>query len=109
MPGSDDRPMLAEFQYAEACEWLYQDTHDTRFLTTLLDWAKRHQRIQPVYAWAYAFQYAYEKDAQERRRALAMTYYLDPAAAHIQKASKDELSQARAWLRDNKPFQPAAP
>lgn len=109
MPVSDDRPMLAEFQYAEACEWLYQDTHDPRFLTTLLDWAKRHQKIRPAYAWAYAMQYAYEKDAQERRRVLAMAYYLDPAAAHIQKASKDELSQARAWLRDNKPFQPAAP
>jgi hypothetical protein len=27
----------------------------------------------------------YEQDAQERRRALAMTYYLDPAAAHIRK------------------------
>jgi hypothetical protein len=109
MPFSDDRPVLAEFQYAEACEWLYRDTRDARFLATLLDWAKRHQRIQPTYAWAYSLQYAYEKDPQERRRALAMTYYLDPAAAHIQKASKDEIAQARVWLRDYKPFQPAAP
>jgi hypothetical protein len=39
---SDGRPMLAEYQYAEACEWLYQDTRDPRFLATLLDWAKRY-------------------------------------------------------------------
>ena len=56
--------------------------------------AKRHQRIQPVYAWAYAVQYAYEKDTQERRRALAMTYYLDPAAAHIHRFARTEFFRA---------------
>lgn len=109
MPEFDDRPMLPEFQYAEACEWLYQDTRDPRFLASLLDWTKRYQQIHPAYAWAYAMQYAYEKDPQERRRALAMAYYLDPSSAHIQKASKEEISQAKAWLRDHPPFQPAAP
>jgi hypothetical protein len=101
--------MLPEFQYAEACEWLYQDTRDPRFLASLLDWTKRYQQIHPVYAWAYDMQYAYEKDPEERRRALAMAYYLDPSAAHIQKASKEDIAQAKAWLRNHPPFQAAAP
>jgi hypothetical protein len=42
----------------------------------------RHAGIKPnlqgmLVWWIDALQYAYEKDREERRRALAMSYYLD--------------------------------
>src|SRR5262249_13136967 len=53
-PNTDYRPVLTEYQYAEACEWLFRDTHDARFSAALLEWAKRFQTVQPTQAWAYA-------------------------------------------------------
>ena len=103
-PHSDDRPILTEYQYAEACEWILRETEDPQFRTMLLDWVGAHQRIQPTHAWAYAIQYTYEKSAAERLRALAMTYYLDPASERIKTATPLELDQAEQWFRDHNPF-----
>jgi len=103
-PNTEYRPILAEYQYAEACEWLYRDTKDPRFLTALLDWSKRHQVIQPTHAWAYAVQYEYTTTPSERVPALAMALYLDPASPRIKGASKAETAAARRWLQMNNPF-----
>ena len=96
--------MLTSYQYAEACEWIYRDTRDAKFLTMLLDWAKKYQLINPTQAWAYAMQYDYEKPGAERNRSLAMTLYLDPASPRIRTASATETEAARAWLKKNNPF-----
>lgn len=103
-PHTDYRPIMTEYQYAEACEWLYQETHDARFIAMLLDWVKSHQRIQPTHAWAYAMQYTYEKTAPDRMRALALTYYLDPASERITGAPKSDVDRAKSWLKDHNPF-----
>jgi hypothetical protein len=101
---TDDRPVLTEYQYAEACEWLYHDTQDRRFIAELLDWVKKQQAVQPTMAWAYAMQYQYETPGAARTRALAMTEYLDPASPRIMKASRDERGAAKAWLDQHPPF-----
>ena len=103
-PYTDDRPVLTEYQYAEACEWLYQDTGDTRFVTELLDWVRKQEAVQPVFAWAYSMQYEYERPGAARTRALAMTEYLDPASPRIAKASQAERAAAKAWLDERPPF-----
>ena len=100
---TDDRPVMTEYQYAEACEWLYQDTGDPRFIAELLDWARKQQTVQPTMAWAYSMQYQYEKPGAARTRALAMTEYLDPASPRITKASQGERAIARAWLAHTLP------
>jgi hypothetical protein len=107
-PYTEDRLVLTEYQYAEACEWLYQDTGDPRFLAELLDWARRQQMVQPTQAWAYAMQYQYEKPGAARTRALAMTEYLDPASPRIAKASKTDRAAAKTWLNQHPPFRPEA-
>jgi hypothetical protein len=99
-----DRPILAAYQYAEACEWLYKDTGDSRFRDLLLDWAMRYQQVQPTQAWTYAIQYQYAGDGPNRVRALAMVQYLDPASARIRNAGKKEHAEAAAWLQRNNPF-----
>jgi len=95
---------MTEYQYAEACEWLYQDTGDPRFVAELLDWARKQQAVQPIAAWAYSVEYAYERPGAARIRALAMTEYLDPASPRITKASQPERALAKAWLIEHPPF-----
>jgi hypothetical protein len=103
-PYTEDRPVMTEYQYAEACEWLYQDTGDPRFVAELLDWARKQQEVQPIAAWAYSMEYDYEKPGAARIRALAMTEYLDPASPRIKKASQAERAIAKAWLLEHPPF-----
>lgn len=105
---TDYRPVLAEFQYAQACEWLLRDTNDDAFRTMLLDWVKAQQKIQPTEGWAYTMQYTYEKDPAERVRALAMGRYLDPSSPRIQQAPAAEVEKAKTWWRDHNPFVPRA-
>jgi hypothetical protein len=103
-PNSDFRPILSEYEYAQACEWLLQDTGDARFKEALLDWVRKHELIQPAQGWAYAMQYTYEKPGPERTRALAMTRYLSPTSNRIKSASKTEVDAAEAWFSENNPF-----
>jgi hypothetical protein len=103
-PHTDERPIMTEYQYAEACEWLYLETRDPRFTAMLLDWAKAFQRLQPTYAWAYAMQYTYEKPGNDRMRALAFTHHLDPASERTKDAPKADLDRAKAWFKDHNPF-----
>jgi hypothetical protein len=101
---NDIRPALSEYQYAQACEWLYRETGDERFVTELLQWVKGYEIVAPGQGWAYAMEYSYEKPGQARTRALAMTRYLDSASERIRDASKEELKAAAAWFRANNPF-----
>jgi hypothetical protein len=103
-PYTESRPVDTEFQYAQACEWLYRDTQDARFLTALMAWLKEHEVIQPTHGWAYAMQYTYEKNPSERIRALAMSRYLDPHSPRIRNASEADVKRADAWLKANNPF-----
>jgi len=105
-PYTDFRPVLVEYQYAQACEWLYKATGDTTFVDLLLDWVTSHQAIQPTHAWAYAMEYVYARSGEQRVRALAMTRYLDPTSERIRSSTPEEVAQADAWIRDNNPFLP---
>jgi hypothetical protein len=101
---NETRPALSEYQYAQACEWLYRETGDERFVTELLEWLKGYELVSPSQGWAYAMEYSYEKPGQARTRALAMARYLDPASERIRGASNEELKSADAWFRANNPF-----
>jgi hypothetical protein len=103
-PAGDERPVDIDYQFVQACEWLYRDTQDPRFAATLLEWAQSYQSIQPVIAWAYAVQYQYDKNPDARIRALALARYLDPLSDRIRAASKAEIRKAQAWFATNNPF-----
>jgi hypothetical protein len=103
-PFTDHRPVLIEYQWAEACEWLYRETGDQAFADMLLAWIVSQQKVQPTHAWPYAMEYTYARDAARKRRALAMTLYLDPQSPRIRDASERELTEAKAWGAANNPF-----
>jgi hypothetical protein len=110
-PGSDYRPVLTDYQYAEACDWLYQEMHDARFSAELLAWVRVMEITQPTQGWPYALEYSYSQPGAARVRVLAMAHYLDPKSKRISGASAEELEAARAWFQDNNPFRtsPFAP
>lgn len=103
-PNTDNRPVLTEYEYAQACEWLYQETGDRRFVDMLLAWTEEYQKTQPTHAWAYAMEYAFAKPGPRRVRALALTLYLDPLSDRLKYAPVGEVAQARIWLAGNNPF-----
>jgi hypothetical protein len=103
-PNTDERPIMTEYQWAEACEIVLRETKDARFERMLVDWARKYERIVPWEAWAYAVEAQYSKDPVAANRALALTLYLDPRSPRIAQTSPARLDAARAWLKANNPF-----
>jgi len=103
-PFTDKRPIFPEYQWAEACEWLYRATGEKGYLQLALDWARRHQQIMPVSAWAYALEARYSSDAQQRLRATAIALYLDPKSEHLKSVPSGIRKRAEQWFAANNPF-----
>lgn len=109
-PSTDGRPVLIEYQWAEACESLYRETGDKAFLDLLLAWVVSRQRVEPTHAWPYAMEYTYARTPERKLRALAMTLYLDPTSPRIGAATAKERSEAQAWgAKNNRFLQEAGP
>ena len=103
-PHTDSRPVMTEYQWAEACEIIGRETSDPRFERMLVEWAKQNQNLQPTQAWAYAVEAQYSKVPAEATRALGMAIYLDPESPRIAKVPAARRAAATAWLRANNPF-----
>ncbi len=103
-PFTDYRPLMVEYQYAEACELVWKETKDRRAKSMLLEWAKNHQAIQPTHAWAYAVEAEYSTIEADTTRALAITLYLDPQSPRIRKFDAQRIAAAKVWLVHNNPF-----
>jgi hypothetical protein len=103
-PFTDFRPVMVEYQYAEACEIIGRETGDARFAQMALDWARRNQKMNPTHAWSYAMEAQYSAVSADRTRALAMALYLDPASPRIAGFEATRVAAARAWLKAHPPF-----
>lgn len=96
--------MFVAYQYAESCVWLFEATHDARYLDMALQWARKHQRMRPTVAWAYALEAKFTAVRVDRIRAAAMALYLDRNSRWLGDVPKDELREAETWLQINNPF-----
>ena len=103
-PFTEKRPIFPEYQWAEACEWLYRATGEKSYLQLALDWARRHQQIMPVSAWAYALEARYSSDEQQGLRATAIALYLDPKSEHLKSVPSGIRKRAEQWFAANNPF-----
>jgi len=104
-PHTDERPIFTEYQYAQACQWLFEDTGHEEYRRLALDWAHKHQRIQPQIAWAYAMEANLTTDRQQRIRALGIARYLDRYSESIARfANTPEAAEADAWFGRDNPF-----
>ena len=103
-PFTEDRPLQTEYQYGEICYWLYETTKNPIYKKMALDWAKKNQKFQPWFAWAYAMEAVLSNDKGDRKRAIAMATYLDPQSAMLEKISKKERAIAVKEFKDMNPF-----
>lgn len=103
-PQIKDRLFFPWFQIVELLEWLYIDTGDVRYLDQAIIWAQKHQVIQPMFAWAFAFEAKYTKDHKKRLRALAYAQYLDENSAWISHFSSEDKTKAAVWFESHNPF-----
>ena len=103
-PFENTDPIFSEYRYAEACEWLYNDTHEDAYRQLALDWARMQQRARPERSWIYALEARLLMPGPERTHALAMTLYLDPRAKVVESLSAKEKADLTQWLDKNNPF-----
>jgi Tfp pilus assembly protein PilF len=103
-PYTQARPVYTEYQFAEICEWLYEETRNAKYREVALDWAKSVQAFNPWFAWAYAMEAELSADKQARGRAIAMAYYLDKQSERLAKIPKDEVDAAVKAFADSNPF-----
>jgi hypothetical protein len=103
-PLENTDPILSEYRYAEACEWLYNETHEDAYRQRALEWARMQQRVRPHMAWIYALEARLLPTGPERTQALAMTLYLDPGAKVVRSLAAKQKSDLTGWLDKNNPF-----
>ncbi len=103
-PFENTDPILSEYRYAEACEWLYNDTHEDAYRQRALEWARMQQRVRPQMAWIYALEARLLPQGPERTQALAMTLYFDSHAKVVESLSAKDKSDLTRWLDKNNPF-----
>jgi hypothetical protein len=106
-PFTEHRPIFTEYQYAEVCEWLYEATHDARYRSLALDWAKKNEAVNPWFAWPYAVEARFSTNPAERGRAMAMAYYLDRKSERLGKLPKAEVQNAVKEYANRNPFRRA--
>ena len=98
------QPVLTEYQFAEACEALYEWRHAKPYRDMALDWAKKYEVIQPLFAWPYALEAKFTDSETDRTRALGFALYLDRNARMISGFDDAERKKASDWFAKHKPF-----
>jgi len=103
-PHTENRPLLTQYSFGEISELLSELTGSAKIQEIALQWAKKNQKVEPWHSWGYAIEAKLTKNPVERKRAIAMTYYLDPKSERLSKFKKIEIEDAvRAYGRLN-PF-----
>ena len=96
--------MAAEYEYAELCELLYDATRNPGYREKALTWAKKFQTVQPWFAWSYAMEARLTTNANDRRRAMAMAYYLDRNSERLASLPQAAIKAAVKEFANRNPF-----
>ena len=96
--------MAAEYEYAELCELLYDATRNPGYREKALTWPKKFQTVQPWFAWSYAMEARLTTNANDRRRAMAMAYYLDRNSERLASLPQAAIKAAVKEFANRNPF-----
>lgn len=103
-PYTEDRPLLTQYTFGDICELLTRTTGNSKIRGLAVDWARQNQRSEPWQSWSYAIEAALTANATDRKRALAMLYYLDPKSELLSKFRKPEIDEAVGAYAKSNPF-----
>jgi hypothetical protein len=92
--GAEDGVQQSQFTYGDVCESLYQLTGNPEIRRIALEWARIREKAEPWQSWSYALEASLTPISAERKRAIAMTYYLDPNSQHLSSFKKSEIDDA---------------
>jgi len=90
----EERPILTTYTYGDICETLYRLTKNDAYRHEALDWARAREKAEPWQAWSYAMEATLSPDSVERKRAIAMAWYLDPQSMHLSTLKKADIDAA---------------
>jgi hypothetical protein len=74
---TDQRSFHPWHQLVELSEALHRASGEPAYRELALDWARRHQRVQPMFGWAWALEARYLAPGPERSHTLGMALRLD--------------------------------
>ncbi len=100
------RPIYSWYQLTETAEWIHQLTGDRSVIQLAVDWAKKHQVIQPHFAWAFAFEALYSTHQSGRIVAAAYANYFDPNSKWLDRVPEEIRQQGVLWWNQNNPYKP---
>lgn len=103
-PHTEARPIYTQYQWAEACEWLWLRTHDERYRERLLSWARAIRKTEPYIAWPYAMVVQYGAPGAERDADLGMALYLDAQSIRLKDVPEAERDKASRAFAKHNPF-----
>jgi hypothetical protein len=83
---------------------LFEATGKPEYKALALDWAKKNQVFQSWFSWAYAMEAIYTSNKADRKRAIAMTAYLDPQSEMLKQIPEKEREVTIKEFEGNNPF-----
>jgi tetratricopeptide (TPR) repeat protein len=92
--GIEDGVQQSQFTYGDVCESLYQLTGNPEIRRFALDWARSREKAEPWQSWSYALEATLTSNPEERQKAIAMTFYLDPNSPHLSSFKKSDIDDA---------------
>lgn len=100
-PHTKWRPLYSWYQLTDIAERLYLQTNDRRYLNLAVEWAKRYQRIQPHFAWAFAFEALYGTKEEDRIKAAGVANFLDEQSNWLQQVPEAIRAKGIQWWDKN--------
>lgn len=93
-PGSGYRPLLPQHTLVEISALVADMTGSSKIKGLALDWAQKTQKTLPWQSWPYAMEAKLTENPTERKRAIAMTFYLDPRSEQLSAFDKPQMEEA---------------
>jgi len=103
-PHTDKKAVLTQYTLAEIASLTADMTGSSRITALALDWVKKTQKFEPWQSWPYALEARLTKNLAERKRALAMAFYLDPKSERLSTFDKAEIEAATKAFAKSNPF-----
>jgi hypothetical protein len=103
-PHTDQRALLTQSTYGEIAEIVADLTASPKAREVALDWARKSQKFEPWQSWSYALEARVSRNPVERKRAMAMLFYLDPKSETLTAFDRPEVEAAVKAYGKSNPF-----
>jgi tetratricopeptide (TPR) repeat protein len=103
-PYTENRIMLTQYTLGEISALAAEMTGSGKITALALDWARKSQKFEPWQSWPYALEASLVKNPAERKRAVAMAFYLDPKSERLSAFDKAEIDAAVKTFGKSNPF-----